>query len=132
MAVYDASQITEDFQLVTRSGSSAGEQHMVNGLIINLYGVRQGDEKSAEMEFLLAPAVGDGEVIDNQVLAFAFPGADSQRVILGDVGLAHQSVTNLPGDGIPVFSREIRVMKTSCLRKEAFWLLLIISTGSIS
>lgn len=130
MAVYDASQITEDFQLVTRSGGSAGEQHMVNGLIINLYGGRQGDEKSAEMEFLLAPAVGDGEVIDNQVLAF--PGADSQRVILGDVGLAHQSVTNLPGDGIPVFSREIRVMKTSCLRKEAFWLLLIISTGSIS
>lgn len=72
MAVYDASQITEDFQLVTRSGGSAGEQHMVNGLIINLYGGRQGDEKSAEMEFLLAPAVGDGEVIDNQVLAFAF------------------------------------------------------------
>ncbi len=84
-----ACQIAEYFQLVTRIGGGAGDQDMVNDFVIHLNWLGEGNKKSTKTSLLFAPAMWDGEAINNQVFTFAFAGDDPLRFIGGNMVLCH-------------------------------------------
>lgn len=72
---------------MTCIGGGAGDQDMVNYFVIHLNRLGEGNKKSTKTSFLFAPAMWDGETINNQVFAFAFAGDDPLCFIGGNMVL---------------------------------------------
>lgn len=89
MLTQDAGKIAEYFQLVTCIGGGAGDQDMVNDFVIHLNRLGEGNKKSTKTAVLFAPAMWDGETINNQVFTFAFAGDDALCFIGGNMVLRH-------------------------------------------
>ena len=75
------------------------------------------------MARLFTPAVRDRQLIDDQILAFIFPGADTLRFILRNMILLHESFAYLRSNTAPGFIRLIGIMETPLRREETFRLL---------
>ncbi len=74
---------------MTRIGSGAGDQHMVNDFVIHLNPVARGN-KIHETSLLLAPAMRDGERLTIRVFTFTFAGDDPLRFIDSNMLLRHE------------------------------------------
>ncbi len=72
---------------MTRIGGGAGDQDMVNDFVIYLNWLGEGNKKSTKTSLLFAPAMWDGEAINNQVFTFAFAGDDALCFIGGNMVL---------------------------------------------
>ncbi len=83
---------------MTRIGSGAGDQHMVNDFVIHPNRLREGNKKSTKTSLLLAPAMRDGEAINDQVFTFTFAGDDPLRFIDSNMLLRHELHTHLASD----------------------------------
>ena len=91
---------------------------MVNDFVIHLNRLREGNKKSTKTSLLLAPAMRDGEAINDQVFTFTFAGDDPLRFIGSNMLLRHELHTNLASDFLPAFTSHIRIVKTSCDREK--------------